>query len=101
RKLAHSLPDTSKAGQDRFVAVVQRGVALLAKPLDAFSVRQYLLGGRKLLVFASLRRRFIDLAKLKRDQFEPGRLLAFIHARSFELVAQRADLLPRSRNRHR
>jgi hypothetical protein len=77
RQLADALPHAAQAREHGAVAVVQRAVALLAQPLQPLGARQHLARG-----------------ELEGDQVEARRLLARVHPRAFELVAQRPHAGP-------
>ena len=61
RQLRHAAPDMAEARQNRFVAFVQRRIALLAQPLHALGARQHLTQSRQLDIFA----RFVRLSRLR------------------------------------
>src|SRR4030095_5855286 len=72
RQLPNATPHASQACEQRFVAFVQRRVALLAKPLDPFRAREDLSKRRELFVLARLWRGTVQLRPLKSHQLQPG-----------------------------
>src|SRR5262249_59623902 len=75
-EVGHPAPDAAESGQNRVVAVVERRVALGTQPLDPFGARQHLAQRGELLVLARLRRRFVELPELERQEIEPGLAIA-------------------------
>src|SRR5688500_10247108 len=62
---------------------------------------EHLFRGRQPVILARLRRRLFNLPQLEGDEIEPGAFFSCVHARSIELLAQRADSAPRVPNRCR
>src|SRR5947207_2179564 len=71
RQVGDAAPHAAKARQHRAVAVVERGVALFAQPLDALRAGEHLPRRSQIRVFRGVvgaERRAIELGKLKGDE---------------------------------
>ena len=65
-------PDGAQAGQHGVVALVERGVALRAQPLEPLRAGEHLAADLQLFVFAGPGHDAVDLGQLEREQLPAG-----------------------------
>src|SRR5207302_3918121 len=96
RELGDATPDVAQFRENRAVALVQRRVALDAKPLDALRAGEHLPERRELDVlrrlarFRRLERRAIELSQLKGDHVQARFAIAGRGSCADELLLHRA-----------